>query len=38
MDIKVQKFLYRQNPDLLQTKHLSPLEKTKFIKNHFGIK
>ena len=38
MDIKVQKFLYKQNPDLLQTKHLSPKDKTRFIKNHFGIK
>ena len=37
MDIKVQRFLYKQNPDLLQTKHMSPSEKTKFIKNHFGI-
>jgi len=38
MDIKVQKFLYKQNPDLLQTKHMSPAEKTKFIKTHFGVK
>ena len=38
MDIKVQRFLYTQNPDLLQTKHMSPAEKTKFIKTHFGLK
>ena len=37
MDIKVQKFLYKQNPGLLQTKHLSPAEKDRFIKAHFGL-
>jgi acetyltransferase-like isoleucine patch superfamily enzyme len=37
MDIKVQKFLYKQNPDLLQTKGLKRKEKTAYIKKHFGI-
>ena len=37
MDIKVQKFLYKQNPDLLQTKGLKRKEKTDTIKKHFGI-
>ena len=37
MDIKVQKFLYKQNPDLLQTKGLKRKEKTETIKKHFGI-
>jgi len=36
-DIKVQKFLYLQNPDLLQTKGLKRKEKTAYIKKHFGI-
>jgi len=36
-DIKVQKFLYFQNPDLLQTKGLNRKEKTAYIKKHFGI-
>lgn len=36
-DIKVQKFLYKQNPDLLQTKGLKRKEKTAFIKKHFDI-
>lgn len=37
MDVKVQKFLYKQNPDLMQTKGLKRKEKTEFIKKHFGI-
>jgi acetyltransferase-like isoleucine patch superfamily enzyme len=37
MDIKVQRFLYNQNPDLLQTKGLKRKEKTDIIKKHFGI-
>jgi len=38
MNIKVQRFLYLQNPDLLKTKNLARSQKTKFIKEHFGIK
>lgn len=37
MDVKVQRFLYKQNPDLMQTKGLKRKEKTEFIKKHFGI-
>ena len=36
-DIKVQKFLYLQNPELLRTKGLKRKEKTAYIKKHFGI-
>jgi acetyltransferase-like isoleucine patch superfamily enzyme len=36
-NINVQRFLYKQNPDLLLTKHLSRTDKTNFIKTHFGI-
>jgi len=36
-DIKVQRFLYFQNPNLLQTKGLKRKEKTDTIKRHFGI-
>lgn len=36
--INIQKFLYLQNPGLLTTKNMSISEKTKVIKEHFGIK
>jgi acetyltransferase-like isoleucine patch superfamily enzyme len=38
LNMNVQKFLYLQNPDLLKTKNLTPSEKDKIIKEHFGIK
>jgi acetyltransferase-like isoleucine patch superfamily enzyme len=38
LNMNVQKFLYLQNPDLLKTKNLTPSEKAKIIKEHFGIK
>ena len=37
MDVKIQKFLYLQNPDLLKTKNLPRKKKTRAIKDHFGI-
>jgi acetyltransferase-like isoleucine patch superfamily enzyme len=37
MKISVQKFLYKQNPDLLYTKNLKGAKKEKIIKKHFGI-
>jgi acetyltransferase-like isoleucine patch superfamily enzyme len=36
-DIKIQRFLYLQNPNLLHTKGLKRKQKTETIKKHFGI-
>jgi acetyltransferase-like isoleucine patch superfamily enzyme len=37
MKMSIQKFLYLQNPGLLQTKNLSFEKKTKIIKEHFDV-
>ncbi len=38
MKMSVQQFLYLQNPNLLQTKNLPASQKTKIVKEFFGIK
>lgn len=37
MRINIQKFLYLQNPHLLQTQNMSDFKKKNIIKKHFGI-
>lgn len=34
----IQKMLFRQNPGLLKTNNLSEAQKTKLVKEHFGLK